>query len=110
MRDFAQVHQVEDVGNSLVNEALTNIKKHANARMVLVSVRYEKDRLDVVIQDDGDGAPESVLGSFQDSYLHFGLRHMRQQTLERGGTFEVANGEETGLVLRISIPVPKGPT
>jgi signal transduction histidine kinase len=92
-----------------VSEAFTNLARHSKAQMVLVSVRYEEDRVDVVIQDDGVGAPEIVLRSFQDSHLRFGLRHMRQQVIERGGTFEVANGEEAGLVVRISIPTAEEP-
>ena len=100
------VDSVRDVVYSVISEALTNITKHADARVVLVSLRYADDHVDVVIQDDGRGAPDVVLRSIEDSYLHFGLRHMRRQTIGRGGTFEVANGEEAGLVVRIRIPVP----
>jgi signal transduction histidine kinase len=46
-----------------------------------------------------------VVSSFQDSYLHFGLRHMRQQVLNLGGVFEVANGEESGTIVRASVPL-----
>ena len=78
---------VHDVVNLVVNEALTNVNRHANATVVLVNLRYEPDRIDVVIQDDGVGAPELLLDTFQDSYLHFGLRHIRQAVIDRGGTF-----------------------
>ena len=94
-----------DVVHLVVNEALTNVKRHANATVVLVNLRYEPDRIDVVIQDDGVGAPELLLDTFQDSYLHFGLRHTGQAVIDRGGTFTVANGEEAGLVLRVSMPL-----
>ena len=96
---------LHDVVSAVVNEALTNVSRHANATVVLVSVRYGADRLDVAIQDDGVGVPELVLRTFQDSYLHFGLRHIRQIVIDRGGSFSVANGEEAGIVLRISIPL-----
>jgi signal transduction histidine kinase len=96
---FAAIH---DVVPLVVEEALTNVKKHADARTVLVSLRYEPDRLDLVIQDDGVGAPETLLRTFQDSYLHFGLRHMRQVVVDRGGTFQVSNGDESGLVVKAS--------
>ena len=96
---------VHDVVHLVVNEALTNVNRHANATVVLVNLRYEPDRIDVVIQDDGVGAPELLLDTFQDSYLHFGLRHIRQAVIDRGGTFTVANGEEAGLVLRVSMPL-----
>ncbi len=96
---------VQDVVHLVVNEALTNVRRHAHARMVLVSLRYELDRVDVVIQDDGVGAPDALLNTFHESYLHFGLRHIRQVVLDRGGSLEVANGDEAGLVVRLSIPI-----
>jgi signal transduction histidine kinase len=95
----------QDVLVSVVNEALSNVERHARAGTVLISIRYEDDRLDLVIQDDGVGVPDLVLNTFPDSYLHFGLRHMRQRIVEFGGTFEVGNGEEAGTIIRVSLPV-----
>jgi signal transduction histidine kinase len=92
---------------AVLREALANVARHARARMVLVSLRYAPDRVDMVIQDDGVGAPELVLHSYRESHLHFGLRHMREQIVERGGGFHVSNGEESGLSVRVSVPVPE---
>jgi signal transduction histidine kinase len=93
-----------DVVHLVVNEALVNVAKHAGA--TVVSLGYLTDRLDIAIQDDGVGAPQILLDTFQDSYLHFGLRHMRQVVVDRGGDFAVVNGDEGGLVVRASIPLP----
>jgi signal transduction histidine kinase len=76
---------------------------------MLVSVRYAPDHVDVVIQDDGVGAPEMVLHSYRESHLHFGLRHMREQIVELGGDFHVANGEESGLTVRLRVPLAERP-
>ena len=99
---------IHDVVPLVVDEALANARKHAHARTVLVSLRYEPDRLDLVVQDDGVGAPDIVLRTFPDSRLHFGLRHIRQVVIGRGGSFEVSNGEEAGLVLSASLPLKPG--
>jgi signal transduction histidine kinase len=103
------VAAVQDLLCAVVKEALANVAKHARARMVLVSIRLDHDSVSLAIQDDGVGAPDLVLHSFQESYLHFGLRNMRQQILERSGTFEVANGEEGGLIVRVSVPLTTRP-
>ena len=105
--DVAVIH---DVVSLVVNEAITNARRHADARMVLVSLRHEPDRVDVVVQDDGVGAPEILLRTFQDSQLHFGLRHIRQLVIDRGGSFEISNGEEVGVVVRVSLPLKLGET
>ena len=97
---------VAGVLHAVIRQALVNVAKHAAARTVLVSLRYEPDEVGAVIQDDGAGAPEFVLRSYQTSQLHYGLRHMREQVLGLGGTFEVANGDEGGLVLRMAVPLP----
>jgi signal transduction histidine kinase len=102
----AGLEGMQDVLYSVINEALTNVQRHSQARLVLVSIRYEDARVDVVIQDDGAGIPDLVLNSFEDSYLHFGLRHMRQQIHDIGGTFEVAGGEDGGTIVRVSVPIP----
>jgi signal transduction histidine kinase len=77
---------------------------------VLVSLRYDPERLEAVVQDDGVGVPQALLRTFQDSQLHFGLRHIRQLVIGRGGTFDISNGEEAGLVIRVSLPLKPGET
>lgn len=78
--------------------------------MVLVSIRYEGDRVDVVVQDDGVGIADLVMENEGRSALHYGLRNMRQQITGLGGTFEVENGDERGLIVRASVPLPAHPS
>jgi signal transduction histidine kinase len=100
------LEQVSDVLFSVIKEAIANVERHAEARAVLVSIRHEDDRVDVVVQDDGAGVTDLVLRTFKDSYLHYGLRHMREKILSLGGTFEIVKGEESGTIVRLSVPVP----
>ncbi len=99
-----------DVLCSVISEALTNVERHARAQMVLVSIRFVGQRAEVVIQDDGAGVPDLVLNSFRDSYLHFGLQHIRRQVLDLAGDFEVGKGDEGGTVLRFSLKLSAGAT
>ena len=89
----------------LAREALANVVRHARARRVLVSLRYSDDHVDLVIQDDGAGASEQILNHYQESGTHFGMKRSRRQVEDLGGTFEVRNGEESGLAIRVRIPV-----
>jgi signal transduction histidine kinase len=88
----------------LAREALANVVRHAQARRVLVSLRYSDEHADLVIQDDGVGASEQILKNYQDSSTHFGLKRSRRQVEALGGTFEVHNGEESGLAIRARVP------
>jgi signal transduction histidine kinase len=97
---------VQDVLRDVVNEALSNVVKHAEARMVLVSLRYLDDHIDVIVQDDGVGAPELVLQSYENGYVHFGLRHMREMVVALDGIFEAANGDDgVGFMVKGSVPL-----
>jgi two-component system nitrate/nitrite sensor histidine kinase NarX len=102
------VRRVKQLVHGIVDEALTNVRKHAQARTVLVSLRYDDDRLTVVVQDDGLGAPDVVLDAIPQSYLHFGLRHIHDMVRERGGLFTATNGEESGLVVSVELPLGPG--
>ena len=89
----------------LAREALANVVRHARARRVLVSLRYSGDQVDLVIQDDGVGASEQILKHYQESGTHFGMKRSRRQVEDLGGTFDVSNGEESGLAIRVRLPV-----
>jgi len=88
----------------LAREALANVARHARAGRVLVSLRYSDEHVDLVIQDDGIGASEQILQHYQESSTHFGLKRSRRQVEALGGTFEVRNGEESGLAIRARLP------
>ncbi|HYM48933.1 MAG TPA: GAF domain-containing protein [Candidatus Limnocylindrales bacterium] len=99
------VAAVAGVLHAVIRQALVNVARHARARMVLVSIRYAPEEVGIVIQDDGQGAPELVLRTYQTSHLHYGMRHMREQVLGLGGTFEAGNGDEGGLRVRVTVPL-----
>jgi signal transduction histidine kinase len=95
--------------NALYNvtrEALANVVRHAGARMVLVSLRFSGDRVDLVIQDDGVGASELILRHYLESSTHYGLKSVHRQLAAAGGSLEVSNGEESGLAVRARVPLP----
>jgi len=97
--------QAEQTLYILAREALANVVRHARARRVLVSLRYSDDHVDLVIQDDGAGASDQILQHYQESGTHFGMKRSRRQVEDLGGTFDVRNGEESGLAIRVRIPV-----
>jgi signal transduction histidine kinase len=92
----------------VTQEALSNVVRHAEARMALVSLRYSGDHVDLVIQDDGVGAPDLILEHYTESATHFGLKGMRRMVEGAGGRFTVGNGEESGLAIRVRVPLPSG--
>jgi len=84
----------------VLNEALTNVEKHAGAGHVDVSVRRSNGWLELRVQDDGSGfdTGHAVAGDG-----HLGLGLMRGRAEDAGGTIELTStpGEGTCVSLRL---------
>ncbi|MEV0239351.1 histidine kinase [Streptomyces sp. NPDC050674] len=86
----------------VVQEALTNTLKHADARTVRVQLTYEADELGVHVIDDGKG-PRGV--SRRGGH---GLAGMRERAAAHGGSASAGPGPDgQGFEVRVRIPVPR---
>ena len=101
---------VEDAIYRIVQEALTNVVKHAGATRVSVSVVEDEQRaVTVTVTDDGIGV--GAAAPVDKGQGGFGLVGMRERVELVQGTLSVEAGERTGTVVRaflppISDPVP----
>lgn len=82
-----------------VQEALTNVLKHAAASQVTVAVARRADGLDVAITDDGEGKPGSGM-----SGSGHGLVGMRERVLALGGELETGATPTGGFQVRMRLP------
>ncbi|HUI28037.1 MAG TPA: PAS domain S-box protein [Candidatus Kryptonia bacterium] len=90
-------HDVETAAYRIVQEALTNVARHAGVSRVLVRVSADHDRLSVVIADQGKGFDaEAVLATAATS----GLSGMRERATLAGGRLRVESGLEAGTRVR----------
>lgn len=89
----------------LVQEALTNVAKYAQARHVTVSLQSRDGRVEVAVEDDGVGFDSSV----RPPETH-GLFGMRYRVEAEGGRMNVisAPGEGTRIVATLPSPQPQG--
>jgi signal transduction histidine kinase len=86
----------------VVQEALANIAKHANARTASVTLSYMPDRIMLDVQDDGDGLVDTAPVSL--SSTGFGLQSMRERVAELGGTLHIESEPGAGTILVAAIP------
>lgn len=88
----------------LVQEALNNIRKHAKATAVDVSVEQvvENGRSSVklTILDNGTGFDVHAVNQ---SFEHIGLQSMRERTQLFGGTFRIESERGNGTIIRIRL-------
>jgi signal transduction histidine kinase len=83
----------------IVQEALTNVIRHAGAARALVTVRYGERELQLEVADDGTGPP---VGGADGSGL--GIVGMRERAEAHGGELHTGAGPGGGFVVRASLP------
>jgi signal transduction histidine kinase len=90
----------------LIQEALTNVRKHAAAREATVTLTSNgPDELRVVIADDGQGFTPGIQRSGEARPL--GLTSMRERVEALGGTFQVNSRPGSGTQVTATIPIPR---
>ncbi|HRJ47424.1 MAG TPA: PAS domain S-box protein [Opitutaceae bacterium] len=87
----------------IVQEALTNVERHARARRVVLRVTMAGRHVRVSVRDDGRGFSPATKGLARGSGL--GLRHMRERAELAGGslTLEARRGGGTEIIARIPL-------
>ncbi|RMF48575.1 MAG: GAF domain-containing protein, partial [Anaerolineae bacterium] len=93
----------------IVQEALNNIEKHANAHKAEISFHFKKELLEIRLADDGRGM-EAIPENFPTaSPNHLGLYGMHERAASMGGRLQITSlpGNGTRLVLKIPLaPAP----
>ncbi|MCW2867207.1 MAG: domain S-box protein [Marmoricola sp.] len=85
----------------VVKEALTNVRKHADARLVEIVLARVAGGVEVVVADDGRGvSPDAVV----DRPGHLGVSGMRDRASVAGGRVDVGPGPEGGTRVRLWLP------
>jgi len=91
-----------------VQEALTNVKRHAQAGSVMVTLSYMEALVALDVQDDGIGFdPALILSSSHEQAGGFGLRSMRERTEILGGTFTVESSAGVGTTIAVALPLSR---
>jgi signal transduction histidine kinase len=86
----------------VIQEALTNVRRHAAASRVEVRIRQSVAGWDVVVSDDGTGF--EVAGSGMGRLDSYGLLTMRERVTGLGGQFAIDSQPGKGTRVRIFVP------
>jgi signal transduction histidine kinase len=92
---------VERAAYRLVQEALTNVHKHAANAATEVGVRYGRERLEVTVRNAGPDGPHPGLVPAGGGH---GLVGLRERVTLLGGTFRAGPRADGGFEVRASLP------
>jgi two-component system sensor histidine kinase UhpB len=100
--DFSKIgNELAISAYRIVQEALSNIMKHARARHARVSLILSDAHhaLRIEVQDDGDGFDPAVAGE------GIGIIGMRERVFALGGSMQVRSRPEEGTLVAIALPL-----
>jgi signal transduction histidine kinase len=89
----------------ILQEALTNILRHASATHVSISIRQTDVNFVLSVRDNGRGIPERKL-----NFGSLGIWSMQERAHLTGGTFNIVSVEGKGTAITVQIPVGENET
>ncbi len=93
--------EVETALYRIVQESLTNVVKHADARTVSVVLTRQAGGVTTVVEDDGNGFDPQRAGRNR-----FGLQGMRERVQLLDGNLRVESRSGAGTTLVVQVPLP----
>lgn len=109
--DLEQTLEEGDIPNSLkivifrvTQEGMNNIAKHSKADLVHLSLRKMDGRIQLILEDNGQGFDLAKVLSLESTKRGLGLTSMRERTESTGGFFSVESTEKKGTIIRASWP------
>ena len=89
-----------------LQEALSNVLRHADARSVDIGISVNPDGVLLQVSDDGRGLPPGVSADRLELGGHMGLAGMRERITALGGTVRLRGRGGTGALLEVLVPTP----
>lgn len=87
----------------IVQEALNNIKIHANATEAIINFEYFNDGVGLLIADNGRGFNTSIVRQHLTASGKMGLIGIRERAESLGGTLEIRSGIGQGTTLSVNL-------
>jgi signal transduction histidine kinase len=94
---------VEDEVLRIVQEAMTNTTRHAQATQISVDLRYHSTRLTLTITDDGRGF--DTTDNSLSAKGHFGLQGMRERAVQINAQLTVESEPGKGTIITLDAPI-----
>jgi signal transduction histidine kinase len=96
---------VETTVYRALQEAVTNVVRHADAEHVGVILEATGQQLQLIVEDDGKGFPSDGTGDPGQASLHLGLLGIRERLALVDGILEVESSPGLGTTLFVRVPV-----
>ena len=100
---------VEIVCFRIIQEALTNIARHANAHQVQIELSQQAERLTLTVHDDGCGFDAATMHTRAIGGESLGVLGMQERAALIGGDLQIESRPGQGCTVRFSCPWQSAP-
>ena len=87
----------------IIQESLTNVRKHAKATTARIEVRRRPEKLVITVADDGVGFADAA--ERPSVFPHFGLTTMRERAQSIGAALSVESRPSAGTAITLELPL-----
>lgn len=95
--------EIEIQSLRIVQEALSNVRRHAHATRVEIMGTCDNGRLQISVRDNGIGFDTGQLAALEK--MHYGLTIMRERAESHGGTFMLESEPGKGTTIQVTFPL-----
>jgi signal transduction histidine kinase len=99
--------EIEGVAFSIIEEAVNNAKKYAQAQNIWVRLGFEDDLFVATVEDDGLGFDMAEVLDSYDQRGSLGLIHMRERAELVEGTWTIESAIGQGTKVTLIVPLPE---
>lgn len=92
----------------LAQEALNNIKKHAEAKKVILNLKRDQGSVVMSVKDDGRGFDMDEAGKRMSQDSGFGLSGMKERVKSLSGEVEIVSKPGEGTTVNVIVPLAEG--
>jgi signal transduction histidine kinase len=104
-RSLRMPRELETTIFRVIQESLSNVRKHAHSSVARVRVGLNPDGVSISVEDKGSGFPSANPES-RPAKIGVGISSMRERVKHCGGRFQMHSGS-TGTQLEVSLPLPQ---
>ncbi len=98
--------KLEEICFSIIQEAINNVKRHANEENVWLTAVRRGDEFEVVVKDDGEGFDLTEVERSYDRQGKLGLLNMRERAEMIGGRLSIESAPGKGTTVTLNVPLP----
>jgi signal transduction histidine kinase len=97
--------RLEEICFSIIQEAISNVKRHANEKNVWLTAIRRGDEFQVLVKDDGEGFDLTKVEQSYDRRGKLGLLNMRERAEMIGGRLSIESALGQGTTITLDVPL-----